>query len=125
MNAAAITIIAIAATGVLMMRFRRRWLAKINIAFTNRITELFAGWLPGFGILTHVGRKSGYDAGSLHEEFGGSRPVLSAVARLGIVRLQVSPSITSNTKHEDPRVARLDSAERAQRCLFRSSVSKT
>ena len=41
-----------------MMRFRKRWLA-INIAFTNRITGLFAGWLPGFGILTHVGRKSG------------------------------------------------------------------
>jgi deazaflavin-dependent oxidoreductase (nitroreductase family) len=59
MNAAAITIIAIATTGVLMMRFRKRWLAKINIAFTNRITSLFAGWLPGFGILTHVGRKSG------------------------------------------------------------------
>src|ERR1700751_5770561 len=59
MNAAAITIIAIAATGVLMMRFRKRWLAKINIAFTNRITGLFTGWLPGFGILSHVGRKSG------------------------------------------------------------------
>ncbi|HZW91889.1 MAG TPA: nitroreductase family deazaflavin-dependent oxidoreductase [Candidatus Eremiobacteraceae bacterium] len=59
MNAAAIIIIAIAATGVLMMRFRKRWLAKINIVVTNRITGLFAGWLPGFGILTHVGRKSG------------------------------------------------------------------
>src|SRR5215470_1478652 len=59
MNAAAIVIIAFAASGVLMMRFRKRWLAKINIAFTNRITGLFAGWLPGFGILTHVGRKSG------------------------------------------------------------------
>jgi deazaflavin-dependent oxidoreductase (nitroreductase family) len=59
MNAAAIIIIAIAATGVLMMRFRKRWLAKINIAVTNRITSLFAGWLPGFGILTHVGRRSG------------------------------------------------------------------
>jgi deazaflavin-dependent oxidoreductase (nitroreductase family) len=52
-------IVAIAASGVLMMRFRKRWLAKINIAFTNRITGLFAGWLPCFGILTHVGRKSG------------------------------------------------------------------
>ncbi len=59
MISGAIIIIAIAATGVLMMRFRKRWLAKINIAFTNRITGLFAGWLPGFGILTHVGRKSG------------------------------------------------------------------
>ena len=59
MNAAAIIIVAIAASGILMMRFRKRWLAKINIVFTNRITSLFAGWLPGFGILTHVGRKSG------------------------------------------------------------------
>jgi deazaflavin-dependent oxidoreductase (nitroreductase family) len=58
-TAAAIIIIAVAATGVLMMRFRKRWLAKINIAFTNRITVLFAGWIPGFGILAHVGRKSG------------------------------------------------------------------
>jgi deazaflavin-dependent oxidoreductase (nitroreductase family) len=55
----AVLIIAIAAAGVLMMRFRKRWLAKINIVLTNRITGLFAGWLPGFGILTHVGRKSG------------------------------------------------------------------
>jgi len=37
----------------------RARLAKVNIAFTNRITTLFARWLPGFGILTHVGRKSG------------------------------------------------------------------
>ena len=47
MSAAAIIIIAIAATGVLLMRFRKRWLARINIAVTNRITGLFAGWLPG------------------------------------------------------------------------------
>jgi deazaflavin-dependent oxidoreductase (nitroreductase family) len=59
MSAGAIIIIAIAATGVLLMRFRKRWLAKINVAVTNRITGLFAGCLPGFGILTHVGRKSG------------------------------------------------------------------
>ncbi|HKN35087.1 MAG TPA: nitroreductase family deazaflavin-dependent oxidoreductase [Terriglobales bacterium] len=59
MNIGAILIIVIAASGVLMMRFRKRCLAKINIAFTNRITSLFAGWLPGFGILTHMGRKSG------------------------------------------------------------------
>ena len=52
-------VVVIAATGMLMMRFRKRWLARINIAFTNRITSLFAGWLPGFGILTHLGRKSG------------------------------------------------------------------
>ena len=59
MSAPAIIVIVVAASGVLMMRFRKRWLAKINIVFTNRITGLFAGWLPGFGMLTHVGRKSG------------------------------------------------------------------
>src|ERR1700730_11467534 len=59
MSAVAIIAIAIAATGILLMRFRKRWLAKINSAVTNRITSLFAGWLPGFGILTHVGRRSG------------------------------------------------------------------
>ena len=59
MSAGAIVAIAIIATGILLMRFRKRWLARFNIAVTNRITSLFAGWLPGFGILTHVGRKSG------------------------------------------------------------------
>jgi deazaflavin-dependent oxidoreductase (nitroreductase family) len=59
MIAGAIIIIVIAASGVLMMRFRKRWLAEINIVLTNRITGLFAGWLPGFGILMHVGRNSG------------------------------------------------------------------
>jgi deazaflavin-dependent oxidoreductase (nitroreductase family) len=51
--------IVIPASGILLMRFRKRWLAKFNIVVTNRITGLFAGWVPGFGILTHVGRKSG------------------------------------------------------------------
>jgi hypothetical protein len=59
MSPAAILIVAIAVSGILMMRFRKRWLAKINITFTNRITSLFAGWMVGFGILTHLGRKSG------------------------------------------------------------------
>src|SRR5215831_18264135 len=59
MSAGAILVTAIAATAILLMRFRKRWLAKINIAITNRITGLFAGWLPGFGILAHVGRMSG------------------------------------------------------------------
>jgi deazaflavin-dependent oxidoreductase (nitroreductase family) len=44
---------------MLMMRFRKKLLARFNLAVTNRITGPFAGWLPGFGILTHVGRKSG------------------------------------------------------------------
>jgi deazaflavin-dependent oxidoreductase (nitroreductase family) len=56
---AALIIVAVILSGILLMRFHKRWLAKFNIAVTNRITGLFAGWLPGFGILTHVGRKSG------------------------------------------------------------------
>ena len=59
MNIAIILILAIPASGMLLMRFRKRWLAKINLAITNRITSRFAGWLPAFGIITHVGRKSG------------------------------------------------------------------
>jgi deazaflavin-dependent oxidoreductase (nitroreductase family) len=32
---------------------------SFNLAVTNRITSRFAARLPGFGILAHVGRKSG------------------------------------------------------------------
>jgi hypothetical protein len=39
MSTGAILAIAILATVILLMRFRKRWLAKINIVFTNRITN--------------------------------------------------------------------------------------
>ncbi|MFZ0808512.1 MAG: nitroreductase family deazaflavin-dependent oxidoreductase [Candidatus Sulfotelmatobacter sp.] len=42
-----------------MLRFRPRWVAAFNLAVTNRITGPFASWLPGFGVITHTGRKSG------------------------------------------------------------------
>ena len=44
---------------ILLIRFRKRWVAAFNLAVTNRITSRFAARLPGFGILAHVGRKSG------------------------------------------------------------------
>src|SRR5258708_724445 len=44
---------------ILLIRSRKRWVAAFNRAITNRITSRFADRLPGFGILTHVGRKSG------------------------------------------------------------------
>jgi deazaflavin-dependent oxidoreductase (nitroreductase family) len=44
---------------ILLIRFRKRWVAAFNRAFTNRITSLFAARLPGFGIVTHAGRRSG------------------------------------------------------------------
>ena len=34
-------------------------LAEFNKKFTNRVTRPFAARLPGFGIVTHRGRKSG------------------------------------------------------------------
>jgi deazaflavin-dependent oxidoreductase (nitroreductase family) len=33
--------------------------AAFNLAITNRVTSPFAPRLPGFGLITHVGRKSG------------------------------------------------------------------
>ncbi|MGV0644496.1 nitroreductase family deazaflavin-dependent oxidoreductase [Mycolicibacterium sp. XJ879] len=36
-----------------------QWLARFNRHVTNPIQKLWAGWAPTFGILEHVGRKSG------------------------------------------------------------------
>lgn len=55
----AISLLAIPLTAIILIRFRKRWVAAFNLAVTNRITSRFAARLPGFGILTHVGRKSG------------------------------------------------------------------
>jgi deazaflavin-dependent oxidoreductase (nitroreductase family) len=54
-----IALLAILLAPILLIRFRKRWVAAFNLAVTNRITSRFAARLPGFGILTHVGRKSG------------------------------------------------------------------
>jgi len=54
-----ILLLAILLAPILLIRFRKRWVAAFNLAVTNRITSRFADRLPGFGILTHVGRKSG------------------------------------------------------------------
>ncbi len=54
-----ILLLAILAVPILLIRFRKRWVAAFNLVVTNRITSRFAARLPGFGILTHVGRKSG------------------------------------------------------------------
>ena len=37
-----------------------RWLARFNRHVTNRIARTHAGWLPGMGIVHHVGRSSGH-----------------------------------------------------------------
>jgi deazaflavin-dependent oxidoreductase (nitroreductase family) len=58
-TASIITLLAILLAPIPLIRFHKRWVAAFNLAVTNRITSQFAARLPGFGILTHVGRKSG------------------------------------------------------------------
>lgn len=58
MIVAILSLLVVLLVPVLLVRFRRRWVAAFNLAVTNRITSRFAARLPGFGILTHVGRKS-------------------------------------------------------------------
>lgn len=36
-----------------------RRIARFNRRFTNRVTRYIVGWLPGFGLLFHTGRRSG------------------------------------------------------------------
>jgi deazaflavin-dependent oxidoreductase (nitroreductase family) len=36
-----------------------QWLARFNRHFTNPIQRMWAGWVPGMGIIEHVGRRSG------------------------------------------------------------------
>jgi deazaflavin-dependent oxidoreductase (nitroreductase family) len=57
--ASVILLLALVLAPILLIRFRKRWVAAFNLAVTNRIKSRFAARLPGFGILTHVGRKSG------------------------------------------------------------------
>jgi deazaflavin-dependent oxidoreductase (nitroreductase family) len=54
-----ISLLVLVLVPILLIRFRKRWVAAFNLLVTNRITSRFAARLPGFGILTHVGRKSG------------------------------------------------------------------
>jgi len=57
--AVGISFVALFLTVILLVRFCKRRLAAFHRAVTNRITIRFVGRLPGFGIVTSVGRKSG------------------------------------------------------------------
>ncbi len=52
---AVIALLAMLLAPILLIRFRKRWVAAFNLDVTNRITSRFANRLPGFGILTHIG----------------------------------------------------------------------
>jgi deazaflavin-dependent oxidoreductase (nitroreductase family) len=57
--AVGICFVALFLTVILLVRFCKRQLAAFHRAVTNRITIRFVGRLPGFGIVSSVGRKSG------------------------------------------------------------------
>ena len=42
-----------------MAKTRMSFLRPFTMRFVNPVTRLFAGWLPGFGLLTYTGRRSG------------------------------------------------------------------
>ena len=57
--ACAVLLLAILLAPILLVRFQKRRLAAFHRAFTNRIMSPLAARLPGFGIITNVGRKTG------------------------------------------------------------------
>lgn len=59
MIAALISLIALLLAPILLVRFCKRQVAAFNRAVTNRITSQFASRLPGFGMVTNMGRNSG------------------------------------------------------------------
>jgi deazaflavin-dependent oxidoreductase (nitroreductase family) len=59
MAASAISLLVILLVPILLVRFRNRQVAAFHRAVTNRIASRFATRLPGFAIVTNVGRKSG------------------------------------------------------------------
>ena len=57
--ASVISLLAILLVPILLVRFHKRKVAAFHRAITNRIANRFASRLPGFGVVTNVGRKSG------------------------------------------------------------------
>jgi hypothetical protein len=56
-----ISVLAILLAPILLIRFRKRWVAAFNVAITNRITSRFAARLPGFGIVFRSKRRAFVD----------------------------------------------------------------
>ena len=54
-----ISLLAIMMLLIVLFRFRKRSVAAFHRAITNRIASAFAAQLPGFAIVTNLGRKSG------------------------------------------------------------------
>lgn len=57
--ASVMSLLAIPLALILLVRFRKRQVAAFHRAITNRIAIRLASRLPGFAIVTNLGRKSG------------------------------------------------------------------
>jgi deazaflavin-dependent oxidoreductase (nitroreductase family) len=57
--ASVVSLLVILLIPILLVRFCKRWVAAFHRAITNPIANRFAVLLPGFAIVTNVGRKSG------------------------------------------------------------------
>lgn len=57
--ASAISLFIIPVTLILLVRYQKRRLAAFHRAVTNRLATPFARRLPGFGVVTNIGRISG------------------------------------------------------------------
>jgi deazaflavin-dependent oxidoreductase (nitroreductase family) len=57
--ASIVSLLAILMVLIVLVRFRKRSVAAFHRPITNRIASRFAAQLPGFAIVTNVGRKSG------------------------------------------------------------------
>jgi deazaflavin-dependent oxidoreductase (nitroreductase family) len=57
--ASVILLLAILLVPILLVRFCKRRVAAFHRAITNRVAIRFAARLPGFGVVTNEGRKSG------------------------------------------------------------------
>lgn len=55
----AVALLTILLAPIVLVRVRKRQVAAFHRVITNRVAIRFATWLPGFGIVTNVGRKSG------------------------------------------------------------------
>ena len=55
----AISVLALLLVPILLVRFYKRQLAAFHRVITNQILSPFASRLPGFAIVTNVGRRSG------------------------------------------------------------------
>jgi len=62
-----------------------RGLARFNRVVTNRVSRPLAGWLPGFAVIVHRGRKSDAEYRTPVNAWLGDNDVIVALTYVGVV----------------------------------------